>query len=175
MARRNQPAAGCAGIGCLGFGLVLLGYCGSPPDSPSSSPAPSAGSYETSTASTPPPAPPSSETFYIHGEVNVRSGPGKKFPIVRTLSRGAAVELGPADSNGWAELYTFSGAREGYVYRASPLVRSTPPPAGESTSDGSRSTPRRTRSSGYHTGPRGGCYYYTDSGRKEYVPRSYCH
>lgn len=170
MARRNA-AAGYAGIGCLGFGVVLLGFCGSPPDSPSSSPAPPAGSYETSTTSPPAPA---SETFHVHGEVNVRSGPGKKFPTVRTLSRGAEIQLGSADSNGWAELYTSSGTREGYVYRRSGLVRSTPP----SDSDDSPSAPQRTRSRAeartYHTGPRGGCYYYSSSGRKEYVDRSNC-
>lgn len=27
----------------------------------------------------------------------------------------------------------------------------------------------------YHTGPRGGCYYYSSSGRKVYVDRSYCY
>ncbi|MCH5687644.1 hypothetical protein LWM68_27285 [Niabella sp. W65] len=26
----------------------------------------------------------------------------------------------------------------------------------------------------YHTGPRGGCYYYTAGGNKVYVDRSYC-
>ncbi|CAA9363133.1 MAG: hypothetical protein AVDCRST_MAG89-3883, partial [uncultured Gemmatimonadetes bacterium] len=29
-------------------------------------------------------------------------------------------------------------------------------------------------SSGYYTGPRGGCYTYTSSGRKRYVDHSYC-
>jgi hypothetical protein len=131
------------------------------------------------------PAPPS-ETFHIHGEVNVRSGPGEEHPVVRTLSRGAAVQLGPADAKGWAELYAFGGTREGYIYRASGLVRATPPPddkrAEGSASSGSESTPRRARSSGrssagsrgYYTGPRGGCYTYTASGNKRYVDRSKC-
>lgn len=34
-------------------------------------------------------------------------------------------------------------------------------------------TPRSSHQ--YHLGPRGGCYYYTGSGRKEYVDRSLCH
>jgi len=180
MARKD---AGCAGIGCLGFGVVLLGFCGSLTDPPPSAPLLSSGGYEAPTAS--PPAPPS-ETFYIHGQLNVRSGPGKQHPTLRTLSRGAAVQLGPADANGWAELYAFGGTREGYIYRASDLVRGTPPPddkrAEGSKSSGSPSTPQRARSSGrssagsngYHTGPRGGCYTYSASGRKRYVDRSYC-
>jgi len=184
---RKGSAGGCAGIGCLGFGVVLFGFCGSFLDSPSSSssssfPPSSAGTHETPTVST---AAPPSETFYIHGEVNVRRGPGKEHPVVRTLSRGAAVQLGPADAKGWAELHAFGGTREGYIYRASKLVRSTPPPGydstGSPTSSDSRSTSERAGSSGrsragsrYIRGPRGGCYEYTASGRKNYVPRSYC-
>lgn len=33
---------------------------------------------------------------------------------------------------------------------------------------------RQTYSRRYYTGPRGGCYYLTGSGRKQYVDRSYC-
>jgi hypothetical protein len=181
---RKGSAVGCAGLGCLGLGVVLLGFCGSLQDSPSSpsSPLLSAGSYETTKAPT---ASPPSETFYIHGAVNVRSGPGKEHPVIRTLARGAAVQLGPADANGWAELYAFGGAREGYIYRKSDNVRSTPPPDDDSTessaSSDSRSTSDHAESSGrsragsrYIRGPRGGCYEYTASGRKNYVPRSYC-
>lgn len=32
----------------------------------------------------------------------------------------------------------------------------------------------RSRSNGYYTGPRGGCYTYSASGRKRYVDHSYC-
>jgi hypothetical protein len=55
-----------------------------------------------------------------------------------------------------------------------------PTPAHRST----RPAPARTRrgparrssaaSRGYYTGPRGGCYTYTASGRKRYVDHSYC-
>lgn len=38
-----------------------------------------------------------------------------------------------------------------------------------------RAAPARSyASSGYYTGPRGGCYTYSASGRKRYVDRSYC-
>ncbi|MGE9314247.1 hypothetical protein ACLOAU_21510 [Niabella sp. CJ426] len=39
-----------------------------------------------------------------------------------------------------------------------------------------RTTGTRKSASGrvYHTGPRGGCYYYTAGGSKVYVDRSYC-
>jgi uncharacterized phage infection (PIP) family protein YhgE len=37
-----------------------------------------------------------------------------------------------------------------------------------------RAAPLRRSQPVYHTGPRGGCFYYTGSGRKEYVDRSLC-
>lgn len=54
--------------------------------------------------------------------------------------------------------------------------------AGGSVSGGSKSSgvskkvSVRKPASGrvYHTGPRGGCYYYTAGGSKVYVDRSYC-
>lgn len=32
----------------------------------------------------------------------------------------------------------------------------------------------KSNSRSYYTGPRGGCYYYNGSGKKQYVSRSYC-
>lgn len=49
---------------------------------------------------------------------------------------------------------------------------------GNSSGSGNRTKSAGTRkpASGriYHTGPRGGCYYYTAGGNKVYVDRSYC-
>lgn len=48
--------------------------------------------------------------------------------------------------------------------------------AGRRGSSAGGSAPRLPAGSarGYYVGPRGGCYTYSASGRKRYVPRSYC-
>ena len=48
--------------------------------------------------------------------------------------------------------------------------------AGSKTRSVKKTTGTRKPASGrvYHTGPRGGCYYYTAGGSKVYVDRSYC-
>jgi hypothetical protein len=185
----KAQAGGCAGVGCLGFFLlVLLGLCtdtDSPTSSsvPASSPSYGAPSYDASGQGTSAYSTAAEretlEWFYIHGTLNVRAEPRPSAAIVRTLHRGDYVQLGPKDENGWAPLYS-SGSGGGYVYRESELVQRQAPAAqstesralSSGTGGGSR------RSSGgrvYHTGPRGGCYYYNRSGNKQYVDRSYCH
>lgn len=168
--------AGNGCVGCLGgfFVLVIMGTClGSAPSSPPSSPPLSI--YETSA----PPAP-SADQLYIHEPLNVRSEPSKQGATLRTLARGSAVRLGPKDANGWAPLYDFAGNADGYVYRASNAVRSYPAPeptqrTPKSLSASAGGTRRSSAESrGYYTGPRGGCYTYSASGRKRYVDRSYC-
>lgn len=173
-------------IGPLGMGFVMLiaaAMC-MDPNSPSSSsstsyPA-STSSYSASTYSTAAySAAAESETrdwLYIHGMLSVRAEPSRTAAILRTLQRGDFVQLGASDANGWARLYS-PGSAEGYVYRASDLVR-TRAPAAETVSRGIASTGGQRRSSassrGYYTGPRGGCYTYSASGRKRYVDHSYC-
>ncbi|HEU0302513.1 MAG TPA: DUF4236 domain-containing protein [Longimicrobium sp.] len=168
-------AGGCAGVGCLGFVLlVLLGMC-IDADGPQPSPDP-----VTPALYTEPVTSETREWFYIHGSLNVRAAPRKDAALVRTLRRGDFVQLGPRDANGWARLYS-AGSADGYVYRASGLVQRQAPAtrSAESSSRGvSSSTGGSRRSSassrGYYTGPRGGCYTYSASGRKRYVDRSYC-
>jgi hypothetical protein len=162
MAGRNE---GCASIGCLGLVVVLIvGMCtGNESSGGSSSTYPPA--YP-SYPSAPSPSVPQEtrEWLYIHGTLNVRAEPNKNAPILRTLSRGDMVQLGTRQPNGWARIYTGASEDE-YVYRASDLVRADPPglPAAAATSG-------RT----LHVGPRGGCYYMSDSGRKMYVDRAEC-
>ena len=168
-------AGGCFGAGVAGvFLLVLLGMCvdrGDPPPTPD----PVTPALYT--------APVTSETrewFYIHGSLNVRAAPEKAAAVVRILRRGDFVQLGPQDANGWARLYS-AGSAEGYVYRASELVQKQAPPP-RSADSSTRGVPLSTRAVRrstapdhvYHTGPRGGCYTYSASGRKRYVDRSYC-
>lgn len=184
-------ASGCASAGCLGFFLlVLLGMC-LDTDRPSSPPAPgsaslsrtssySASDYATSSYGEPAAAE-TRDWLYIHGSLNVRAEPDKSAAVVRTLRRGDYVQLGPKDTSGWARVYS-AGTAEGYVYRASELVQRQAPSAerAESTRRGvySSGSGGARRSSGgrvYHTGPRGGCYYISGSGRKQYVDHSYCY
>lgn len=178
------------GCGCLGaiLMLVLVGMCAdasSPPDR-ASTPASTYGLIA-SAAESPPGYTGPREAFYIHGPLNVRSEPNKNGTLVRTLYRGARVQLGPKDAKGWAPYVDYSGRTVGYVYRASDNVRTYAPTfktaaetstsgsagrgSGRSSSGGSRSS---ADSRGYYTGPRGGCYTYSASGRKRYVDRSYC-
>lgn len=126
------------------------------------------------------------EWFYIHGTLNVRAEPRPNATVVRTLQRGDSAQLGPRDANGWARVYS-PGSGEGYVYRASDRVQRQAPTARSAASASSGSVRGVRRSSGgggsrrssggreYHTGPRGGCYYFNGSGNKQYVDRSYCH
>jgi hypothetical protein len=170
----SAQGGGCAGVGCLGLiVLVLLGMCGDS-DGPSSADRYPA-RYDTP-AYTAPVTTETREWFYIHGTLNVRAEPDKNAKLVRTLRRGDYVQLGPKDASGWARLYT-SGSGEGYVYRASDLVRRQAPavPSARSSSGGGGSRQSSAESRGYYTGPRGGCYTYSASGRKRYVDRSYCH
>lgn len=159
--------------------LVLLGFCGMllgddepgrsyAPARPHETTAPSVASTPSSGASTPSSGAQSGETFYVHGNLNVRSSPDRSGAILQTLTHGERVQLGPSDENGWAPLYGYAGTREGYVYGASDMVQRQPPaPSRPQTSGGSSG-------SGYYTGPRGGCYTYSASGRKRYVDRSNC-
>jgi hypothetical protein len=67
--------------------------------------------------------------LYAQRELNVRSGPGTDYPVVRTLSRGDAVQVGEADDRGWARV----GATHSneYVYRPTRALSSTSPPLAE--------------------------------------------
>ena len=115
------------------------------------------------------------DVLYLHGDLNLRAAPGGSATLLRTLRRGEMVRLGPKDSRGWAPMYDAAGTRQGYVFRASRLVQAAPPSTSAPSSRSTGSTRASSRSSsGYYTGPRGGCYTYSASGRKRYVDRSYC-
>lgn len=48
-----------------------------------------------------PPSQPASGTYYTTGVVNVRSGPGTEYSIVKELSEGSAIEVTALTANGW--------------------------------------------------------------------------
>lgn len=104
---------------CLVLPVLLAGCRGA--DDPPSSQDPA-----TPAASTAPVTLETREWFYIHGTLNIRAEPNKDAELVRTLRSGDFVQLGPRDANGWAALYG-GGAAEGFVYRASDLVRKQAP------------------------------------------------
>lgn len=174
----RASGCGCVGAGVAGFFLlVLAGLCGdaTTPDTPYAGYTPA---YRGSSSHYPASDNAVAYTgrrddFYVHGSMNVRSDPNKYAAVVRTLSRGDRVALGPKDANGWAPLFDYSGRQTGFVYRASDLVRTQSPPARSAASGGS-SRRSSAESRGYYTGPRGGCFTYSASGRKRYVDRSLC-
>lgn len=172
----KASGCGCLGAGIAGFFLlVLAGMCGdaTTPDTPYAAYTPayrqSSSAYSSSDNDVAYTG--QRDDFYVHGSMNVRSEPNKHAAVVRTLSRGDRVTLGPKDANGWAPLFDYAGRQTGFVYRASDLVR-TQAPAARSSGGSSRRSSAESR--GYYTGPRGGCYTYSASGRKRYVDRSYC-
>jgi hypothetical protein len=102
------------------------------------------------------------EWLYVSGPVDVRAEPDRDAPVVHTLRRGSRVQLGPPDAGGWSRLYA-RDAPDGYVYRASALLRTD------------ASTERGEEPLIYHRGPRGGCYYVEEpSGERRYVDHSRC-
>ena len=134
---RSQSAGGGCGAGCLGL-LILFAImgrgCGSGPSARYSPPSYTDNGYSTSPNTS---AVESPTLLYADGNLNVRSGPGTDYPVVRTLSRGESVEVGAADDRGWSRVGgTYSNE---YVYRPARTLRPDP----SSTSD---SKPTRKRS-----------------------------
>lgn len=63
-------------------------------------------------------------THFAHGSVNVRSGPGERYRVLRQLKRGDSLSLGEPDARGWARI---QGADSGYVsVRAAPVRTERP-------------------------------------------------
>ena len=76
-----------------------------------------------------------SGTYYVNGEVNVRSGPGTEFEITKTLKAGDAIEVVAVTSNGW-----YRTVRDTYVLaslclseRPAPTPAPTPTPTPKPT------------------------------------------
>ncbi len=72
-------------------------------------------------------------THFAHGTMNVRSGPGQGYRVVRTLGRGDTLSLGEPDANGWARVM---GADSGYVFTRLGLLRTERPAVVPSYAEG---------------------------------------
>lgn len=65
--------------------------------------------------------------------------------------------------------------RRSQLDKGQPLLPTEQAPSPDIPSDALAPAPRQSgANSGYIRGPRGGCYYYSSSGRKVYVDRSLC-
>lgn len=110
------------------------------------------------------------ETISVNRSMNVRGGPGLDHPVVRTLSRGQRVTLGPRNADGWSALYEGASTRPaGYVFRASENLRAQAPRADAPRAQGPRteaSTQRaRPAPSGASARCRDGTYSYSRNRR----------
>lgn len=76
------------------------------------------------TLAAPAAAPTATNTHFAYGTLNVRTGPGQGYRVVRQLNRGDTLSLGEPDANGWAKVL---GADSGYVSTRVGLIRTEKP------------------------------------------------
>lgn len=76
--------------------------------------------------------PPHTNTHFAHGSIDVRSGPGERFRVVRQLTRGDTLSLGEPDARGWAPVL---GADSAFVLTSVGLVRTDRPVEAPSYAD----------------------------------------
>lgn len=129
----------------------------------------------------------------ISERANLRDIPSQTGQVTQEVAVGTSIKVldrkgawyvvRVEDSVGWMHGNTFRFGGGSSVVQSAPgldaspsVVESTPrpsrPSSGSTQSDASGSRPGSGRS--YIRGPRGGCYYYSSSGRKVYVDRSLC-
>lgn len=144
----GATAAGSRSVGCIAVGLLggllvaIIGALAGTFESPSPDAGPERSYTQRDGTSVIRQEAAAAEAFHVSGVMNVRSAPDRYAPIVRQTSRGDTVRLGPEDANGWAPLYS-RGNREGYLYRASNLVRSAAPSVQTTTRRTHEQSPRR--------------------------------
>lgn len=70
---------------------------------------------------------------WLHGVMNLRSGPGTNFPITVELPAGTEIRIGVPDSQGWAQVYDLTqfsqgaATSRGWIYTRSTRLKATPP------------------------------------------------
>lgn len=120
----------------------------------------------------------------IAENANLRGTPNQSGKVVDTLPQGASLQViqqkgawflvQTSDYVGWIHgdtiKYTSSASTAPLMQ---PIVVPIPRPTSSPATTRQTSTPKSSSNS-YIRGPRGGCFYYTASGRKQYVDRSLC-
>lgn len=129
----------------------------------------------------------------ISERANLRDTPSQTGEVKQEVAVGASIRVLDRkgawyvvrieDSVGWMHGNTFRFGGSARDERSAPALDTSPSPV-ENTprparprSDSIQPDDSGSRSSsgrGYIRGPRGGCYYYSSSGRKVYVDRSLC-
>jgi hypothetical protein len=125
----------------------------------------------------------SQSAVVIVENANLRGTPNQNGKVVDILLNGSSIEI-IKQSGAWFLLQTseYVGWLHGNTIRLNESVEanySVPneyvTPNRKKKSVKTTSTPRKSASSRrYYLGPRGGCYYLTASGNKQYVDRSLC-
>lgn len=93
------------------------------------------------------PVPAGASFFYIQGEMNIRTGPGTRYEVIRQVGPRTRVLLGPSNASGWAPVFTEDTHRlYGYLYRRSELVRPEPVEPRSPTRGARESAPSRPQS-----------------------------
>jgi uncharacterized protein YgiM (DUF1202 family) len=129
----------------------------------------------------------------ISERANLRDTPSQTGGVKQEVAVGTSIKVLDRkgtwyvvrleDSVGWMHGNTFRFGGNASVEQSAPALDSSPSPVEvaprparprsdsiQTDGSGSRSGSGR----GYIRGPRGGCYYYSSSGRKVYVDRSLC-
>lgn len=126
-------------------------------------------------------SPKATEVMFAKSRANMRTMPGTASKIVKTIDIGTSVTVLDR-RDGWVNVSHMTEVgwiveRLLSVQRPASTARNAQPSRTVTRAPASNlvrpSAPKRSNN-GYQRGPRGGCYYYTASGNKQYVDRSLC-
>ena len=98
-------------------------------------------------------------------------------PSQNEINSNKVVENKKIESHSTKDLKAQPSELKSDVKYGTKVTKETPQKKSKVSKKKSSSYSSRSYSSGreYYTGPRGGCYYYSGSGKKVYVDRSLCH
>ncbi len=121
------------------------------------------------------------KVMFAKSRANIRSMPSTSSKVVKTVDIGTSVtvldrkndwvNVSHSSDTGWILERLLSDQRPS---TAQPQTRPRAAATSTPTTNFVRPNAPRRSNNGYQRGPRGGCYYYTASGNKQYVDRSLC-
>jgi hypothetical protein len=134
-------------------------------------------------------ATPATSTKYTTTDVRLRDDTTADAAALATVPARTAVEVTSCAYRSTTRCAVTWRGRAGYL--PARYLADLPPAEGQTSTTSARRygtggrvrraepstpsyAPRLSGGNGYYTGPRGGCYTYSASGRKRYVDRSYC-